>query len=98
MFFFFQAEDGIRDYKVTGVQTCALPISGLNDAGCAVVVADRDYADGHGLEPMAVVRSWASVGVPPADTGLAPTLAIPKAVERAGLSLSDIDLVEINEA
>jgi acetyl-CoA C-acetyltransferase len=75
--------------EIDGFSITAGNSSGLNDAGCAVV---------HGLEPLAIVRSWASVGVPPRDTGLAPTLAIPKAVERAGLSLSDIDLVEINEA
>jgi len=47
---------------------------------------------------LAIVRSWASVGVPPRDTGLAPTLAIPKAAERAGIAVADLDLVEINEA
>jgi acetyl-CoA C-acetyltransferase len=47
---------------------------------------------------MAIVRSWASSGLPPADTGLGPTLAIPKALLRAGLSVDDVDLVEINEA
>jgi acetyl-CoA acetyltransferase family protein len=84
--------------EIEGFSITAGNASGLNDAGCAVVVTDRDYADEHGLEPMAIVRSWASVGVPPADTGLAPTLAIPKAAERAGISVSDLDLVEINEA
>jgi acetyl-CoA C-acetyltransferase len=72
--------------------------SSLNDAAAALVVVDRDYADGHGLTPLAAVRSWAAAGVPPRDTGLAPTVAIPRAVERAGLELGDIDLVEINEA
>src|SRR3546814_2227677 len=57
-----------------------------------------DVAADHGLEPLAVVRSWASVGVPPEDTGLAPTIGIPKALTRAGLSIDDIDLWEINEA
>jgi acetyl-CoA acetyltransferase family protein len=84
--------------EIDGFSITAGNSSGLNDAGCAVVVADGDYAQENGLEPLAVVRSWASVGVPPRDTGLAPTLAIPKAVQRAGLSLSDLDLVEINEA
>jgi acetyl-CoA acetyltransferase family protein len=84
--------------EIEGCSITAGNSSGLNDAGCAVVVTDGDYAQENGLEPMAVVRSWASVGVPPRDTGLAPTLAIPKAVERAGRSLSDLDLVEINEA
>ena len=72
--------------------------SGLNDGSCAMVIVDADYAQSHGLEPLAVVRSWASAGVPPADTGLGPTVAIPKAVKRAGLQLDDMKLVEINEA
>ena len=44
------------------------------------------------------MRSWAAVGVDPADTGLAPTKAIPKALDRAGMTLADVDLFEINEA
>ncbi len=72
--------------------------SGLNDGSCALVVTDDGYARDHGLEPLAIIRSWASAGLPPADTGLGPTLAIPKAVQRAGLQLDDMKLVEINEA
>src|SRR3546814_20190433 len=63
-----------------------------------MVIAADDVAADHGLEPLAVVRSWASVGVPPEDTGLAPTIGIPKALTRAGLSIDDIDLWEINDA
>ena len=84
--------------EIPGFSVTAGNSSGLNDAGCALVVADSDYAQDHGLEPMAIVRSWASVGVPPADTGLAPTLAIPKALKRAGIGIEDLKLVEINEA
>ena len=84
--------------EIPGFSVTAGNSSGLNDAGCALVVADSDYAQDHGLEPMAIVRSWASVGVPPADTGLAPTLAIPKALKRAGIGIDDLKLVEINEA
>ena len=51
-----------------------------------------------GLAPLAVVRAWASVGVPPGSTGLAPVLAIPKALGRVGLTVDDVDLWEINEA
>jgi acetyl-CoA acetyltransferase family protein len=72
--------------------------SGLNDAACALVLTDDAYAQANGLQPLAIVRSWASVGVPPVDTGLAPTLAIPKALKRAGLQLDDVKLFEINEA
>jgi acetyl-CoA C-acetyltransferase len=51
-----------------------------------------------GRPPLAVVRSWASVGVDPAETWSAPVKAIPKALARAGRTLGDVDLFEINEA
>jgi len=72
--------------------------SGIADGGAALVVVDRDYAEAHGLEVLATVRSWNSCGIEPARTGLAPTVCVPRALERAGLSTSDVDLVEINEA
>ena len=72
--------------------------SSLNDGSCALVLADDAYAADHGMAPLAVVRSWASVGVPPEETGTAPTLAIPRALARAGLGIDDLALVEINEA
>ena len=84
--------------EIPGFSITAGNSSGLNDAGCAMVICDADYAAAHGLEPLAIVRSWASAGLPPADTGLGPTLAIPKALDRAGLKVSDVALVEINEA
>jgi acetyl-CoA C-acetyltransferase len=84
--------------EIPGFSITAGNSSGINDGSCAMVVVDSDYAQANGLEPLAVVRSWASAGVPPADTGLGPTVAIPKAVKRAGLQLDDMKLVEINEA
>jgi acetyl-CoA acetyltransferase family protein len=72
--------------------------SGIADGGAAVVVVDRDYADAHGMDVLAIVRSWSSCGIEPARTGLAPTIAVPKALQLAGLDVSDVDLVEINEA
>jgi acetyl-CoA C-acetyltransferase len=57
-----------------------------------------EYAAAHGLTPLARIRSWASVGDDPVRTGLTPILAIPKAADRGGLRVSDIDLFEINEA
>lgn len=72
--------------------------SGLNDGAAALVLVDDDYAKAHGLAGKATVKSWASVGVEPIRTGLAPTLAIPKALERAGMAIGDVDLFEINEA
>ena len=72
--------------------------SGINDGAAAVMVMAEDVAVSEGLPVLGRIRSWASVAVAPARTGLAPTLAIPKALERAGLKIGDIDLFEINEA
>jgi acetyl-CoA C-acetyltransferase len=84
--------------EIPGFSITAGNSSGINDASCAMVLCDSDYASANGLEPLAVVRSWASAGVPPADTGLGPTFAVPKALARAGLDTKDVALVEINEA
>ncbi|MGI8329434.1 thiolase family protein [Actinomadura scrupuli] len=83
----------IKDFSITAGNS-----AGVNDGAAAMVVADRSFAEEHGLEPLAAVRAWASVGVPPAETGLAPADAIPKALARAGLSAGDVSLWEINEA
>jgi acetyl-CoA C-acetyltransferase len=72
--------------------------SGIADGGAALVVVDREYADAHGMEALATVRSWTSCGIEPARTGLAPTIAVPRALQLGGLDVSDVDLVEINEA
>ena len=84
--------------EIPGFSITAGNSSGLNDAACALVLCSRDYAEAHGLEPLATVRSWASAGVPPAETGLGPTVAVPKALDRAGLTTADVALAEINEA
>jgi acetyl-CoA acetyltransferase family protein len=84
--------------EIPGFSITAGNSSGLNDGACAMVLCDDRYAADHDLEALAIVRSWASAGVPPADTGLGPTVAIPKALQRAGLSVDDVALVEINEA
>jgi acetyl-CoA acyltransferase len=79
----------IDGFSITAGNAC-----GANDAAAALVVA----SDRLGLPALATVRSWASVGVDPAVTGLAPVEVIPKALRRAGLSTADVDLFEINEA
>ena len=84
--------------EIPGFSITAGNSSGLNDGASAMVLCDSEYAAQHGHEPLAIVRSWASAGVAPADTGLGPTVAVPKALARAGLSVGDVDLVEINEA
>ncbi|GGV34388.1 acetyl-CoA acetyltransferase [Actinomadura cremea] len=83
----------IKDFAITAGNS-----AGVNDGAAAMVVADRAVAAEHGLEPLAVVRAWASAGVPPAETGLAPPPAIRRALDRAGLSVGDVALWEINEA
>jgi acetyl-CoA acetyltransferase family protein len=84
--------------EIEGATVTAGNAAGLNDAAAALVLVAEDYAAANGLQPLARIRSWASVGVEPERTGLAPTEAIPKALERGGLGLGDIGLFEVNEA
>jgi acetyl-CoA C-acetyltransferase len=72
--------------------------AGLNDAAAAVMVVSSEYAVANGLDVLGRIRSWASVGVEPARTGMGPVYAIPKALHRAGISLGEVSLFEINEA
>jgi acetyl-CoA C-acetyltransferase len=84
--------------EIEGFTITAGNSAGVNDGAAAMVLTSGDFADKRGLETQAIVRAWASAGVLPAETGLAPSLAIPKALDRAGLKIADIDLWEINEA
>lgn len=84
---------GLADGQVTAGSS-----SGIADGGAALALTSRRYADAHGLEPLATVLSWNSAGIEPARTGLAPTVCVPRALAKAGLAESDVDLVEINEA
>ena len=84
--------------EIDGFSITAGNAAGANDGAAAMVMVDQAVAEDLGLEQLAVVRAWASAGVPPADTGLAPTIAIPKALDRAGLRTDDVALWEINEA
>ncbi len=72
--------------------------SGINDGAAAVVLMRESDAEHRGLAPRLRLRSWAVTGIEPEVMGYAPAHAIPKALERAGLALGDIDLVELNEA
>jgi acetyl-CoA acetyltransferase family protein len=92
------AELAVIHPEIQGATVTAGNSSGINDGAAAVVVTSDEFAAAHGLEVLCRIRSWASVGVEPERTGLAPTLAVPKALERAGMKLGDIDLFEINEA
>ena len=72
--------------------------SALNDGAAAVLVVSPDYARAHGLEPLARIKSMGVAGVPPRVMGIGPVPATKKALERAGFSLDDIGLLELNEA
>lgn len=72
--------------------------SSLNDGAAALLVTSREYAEHHGLTPKVVFRACASAGVPPRIMGIGPVPASQKALDRLGLSLADMDLIELNEA
>jgi acetyl-CoA C-acetyltransferase len=72
--------------------------SGQNDGASACLVTTAEFAAAHGLHPLARLRSWAVAGVGPEVMGIGPVPATAKALDRAGLRLADIDLVELNEA
>jgi acetyl-CoA acyltransferase len=80
--------------EIEGFSITAGNASGGNDAAAALTIASSDL----GLPALATVKSWASTGIDPALTGLSPVDAIPKALARAGMSIADVDLFEINEA
>ncbi len=84
--------------EIEGFSITAGNAAGVNDGAAAMVITDRAFSESQGLEALGEIRAWASVGVNPAETGTAPALAIPKVLKRAGLSIADIDLWEINEA
>lgn len=72
--------------------------SGLNDGAAAVVLMSQEKAEEKGLKPLAFIRSFATAGVDPSIMGTGPIPASRKALERAGWSINDLDLVEANEA
>lgn len=72
--------------------------SGMVDGAAAVIVTTREYAEEHHLKPIARLVSWDVVGVDPKYMGIGPVPAIKGALEKANLTLEDIDLIEINEA
>jgi len=72
--------------------------SGVNDGAAALVIASRQWGEKNGKQPIAKILSAASAAVEPRIMGVGPAYAIPKALERAGKSLKDMDVIEINEA
>ena len=72
--------------------------SGIVDGGAALILASQKAVTEKGLKPAARLVAWAAVGVDPAFMGMGPAPATRKALERAGLKLADLDLIEVNEA
>ena len=89
---------GLRPaFKKDGTVTAA-NASGLNDGAAALVVMTRAEAEKRGAPVLARIASWASAGVDPSIMGIGPVPASKKALEKAGWSIADLDLIEANEA
>ncbi len=72
--------------------------SGINDGAAAFILMSADEAEKRGIEPMAKIKSWATEGIDPSIMGAGPIPASKKALEKAGWSSDDLDLIEANEA
>jgi acetyl-CoA acyltransferase len=81
-----------------GGVTTAGNASGVNDGACALLLASEQSARKHGLTPRGRIVAMANAGVPPRIMGIGPVPATRKVLELAGLSLKDMDLIELNEA
>jgi len=84
-------------FSKTGTVTAG-NASGINDGAAAVVIMTDDDAKARGITSLATIKSWATVGVDPAIMGTGPIPASQKALEKAGWKVSDLDLIEANEA
>jgi acetyl-CoA acyltransferase len=106
----FDTEEGVRFdaslegmaslksvFKAKGTVTAGNS-SQTSDGAAAVIVMSKEKAEALKLKPMAVFRSFAVAGVPPEIMGVGPAYAVPKALKKAGLTIKDIGLVELNEA
>ncbi len=88
---------GLRSLFEGGVVTAG-NASGINDGAAALIVGNREIGEAHGVKPRVRIIAGAVAGVEPRVMGLGPVFAIRKALQRAGLSLADMDIIEINEA
>lgn len=84
-------------FKKDGTVTAA-NASGINDGAASIVVSSEAFVQENNLKPIAKIVSWGTAGVDPTIMGIGPVPAIRKALERADLTVSDIDIFEINEA
>jgi acetyl-CoA C-acetyltransferase len=87
----------LRALNPDGVTTAG-NASGVNDGAVAMYIGSREMGEKAGIKPIAKILSSASAGVPPRIMGIGPVPASEKALERAGLTIDDMDVIEINEA
>jgi acetyl-CoA C-acetyltransferase len=92
------AISGMRPAFVKDGSVTAANASGINDGAAAILLASGEEVEARGLKPMARVVSWAQAGVDPTIMGTGPIPASRKALEKAGWTIDDLDLVEANEA
>jgi len=85
-------------FKKEGGSVTAGNASGINDGAAALVLAERSVAEAQGLQPMARLVAYAHAGVDPKIMGIGPIPATKKVLERAGLTVDDMDVIESNEA
>ncbi len=84
-------------FKKDGMVTAA-NASGINDAAAALIVMSKEKADELGIKPLCTIKSYASAGVDPSIMGVGPVPACKKALDKAGMTIDQIDLIEANEA
>jgi acetyl-CoA acetyltransferase family protein len=93
-----EALAGLKPYfKKDGVVTAG-NASGISDGAAATVIASEGYAKAHGLKPLGRLVAWAVVGVEPKYMGIGPAPSARKALQKAGMTLAQMDLIEVNEA
>lgn len=93
-----EAMEKLRPAFVKDGSVTAANASGLNDGAAALVLMSADEAKARGLEPLARIASWATAGVDPSIMGTGPIPASKRALEKAGWTVADLDLIESNEA
>ena len=106
----FKVDEGVRGASVEAKLPSMRPAfdpegtvtagnaSGINDGASALVLASEEFVQKKGITPLAKIRSWAVAGCRPDRMGMGPSYALPIALQRAGLTLDDLEIVEINEA
>ncbi len=93
-----EALGGLRPYFRKDGLVTAGNASGIGDGAASAVIASAEWAEANGVKPLARIVSWGFVGVEPKVMGIGPAPAARLALEKAGLSIEDMDLVEVNEA